>query len=145
MRPEDLKFRIPENEVVFSASKSGGPGGQNVNKVNTKVEIRFNVLTTKSLLQEEKELIIERLHTRINSEGELIITSGRARSQMKNRELATEKMYKLLASALTEKPERKPTQPTIKSQVERLEEKKKRSNIKKLRRNPDQSKLSGIP
>jgi ribosome-associated protein len=141
MKTEELKDRIPESELLFSASKSSGPGGQNVNKVNTRAEIRFNILTTTSLTQEEKEIILNRLSNRINSAGEIIITSGRARSQLKNRESATEKMFMLLASALTENPERKPTLPTIKSKVERLEKKKKRSNLKKLRKDPGQSTL----
>jgi len=141
METEELKDRIPESELIFSASKSSGPGGQNVNKVNTRAEIRFNILATSSLTQAEKDIIFLRLGKRINSAGELIITSGTARSQLKNRVIATGKMFKLLAYALTETPERKPTHPTVKSQVERLEEKKKRSNLKKLRRDPDQSKL----
>jgi ribosome-associated protein len=139
MEAEELKKRIPENEFRFSASKSSGPGGQNVNKVNSRVEIRFKIDDCAVLTEEEKGLILKKLTNRINNDGELIITAGTSRSQLRNRESAIEILYNLLAWALTEDPERKPTIPTLKSQIERLEKKKRRSSLKKMRRDPDQS------
>jgi ribosome-associated protein len=134
MKPEELKERIPESELRFSASRSGGPGGQNVNKVNTKVELRFHILNSLSLTETEKEKILTALKNRINSEGELLIVSQSGRTQILNKKKAEEKFFALLASALTVKPERRATSPTGASKAERLKKKKKRGIIKKLRR-----------
>jgi len=137
MTTEELRERIPLNEIIFSASRSGGPGGQNVNKVNSRVELRFDVRNTFHLTETEKEKVLLRLKNRINSEGELIVTSQSERSQFMNKKKAEEKFFSLLASALTEKPRRKSTAPTSSSKRERLEKKKIRSSVKKLRRDSD--------
>jgi ribosome-associated protein len=133
MTSEDLKNRIPESEFLVLTSRSSGPGGQNVNKVNTKVEIHFNVQLSSGLSVSEKELICKNLKNRINSAGELVIKSQSERTQLRNRKKAFEKLLFLLTVALIEKAERKPTAPSGKSKAERLNEKKKRSRIKKLR------------
>ena len=137
MTTEELRERIPLNEIIFSASRSGGPGGQNVNKVNTRVELRFDVGNTFHLTETEKEKIFLRLKNRINSDGELIVTSQSERSQFMNKKKAKEKFFSLLASALTEKNKRKSTAPTSASKRERLKKKKIRSTAKKLRRDTD--------
>ena len=134
MTTQELKERIPEDEFIFTASRSSGPGGQNVNKVNTRVELRFNVLSSVGLSDQEKEMICLKLKRRINSAGELVVRSQAARTQLRNKTAAEEKILKILCEALTEKPERKPTLPTAKSQIKRLEEKHKRSIIKNLRK-----------
>jgi ribosome-associated protein len=134
MSPEELRGRIPLNELIYSASRSGGPGGQNVNKVNTKVELRFHVGNSAYLSENEKEKILTVLKNRINSDGELLIVSQSERSQLMNRKKVDEKFFKLLASALTEKPERKATTPSGASKKERLQSKKIRAKIKKLRK-----------
>ena len=134
MSPEELRDRIPLSELIYSASRSGGPGGQNVNKVNTKVELRFHVKNSSSLTEYEKEKILIILKNRINSDGELLITSQSERSQLLNRKKAEDKFFKLLTSALTEKTLRKSTIPTVISKVKRLEKKKKRGEIKRLRK-----------
>jgi ribosome-associated protein len=136
---DELRDRIPESEYSFLTSRSSGPGGQNVNKVNTKVEIRFNVQLSNSLSVKEKELICRNLKNRINSSGELVVKSQSERTQLRNRNKAVEKMLLLLSEALTEKPERKPTLPTLKSQAERIDEKKKRGRIKRMRKEDDMS------
>jgi ribosome-associated protein len=133
MTSEDLKNRIPESEFLVLTSRSSGPGGQNVNKVNTKVEIHFNVQLSSGLSASEKELICKNLKNRINSAGELVVKSQSERTQLRNRKKAFEKLLFLLTVALIEKAERKPTAPSGKSKAERLNEKKKRSRIKKLR------------
>jgi ribosome-associated protein len=124
------------NELHFSASRSSGPGGQNVNKVNTKVELRFSIPGSILLSDEEKRLILEKLKKRINSEGELILVSQAERSQLKNKEKVVEKFYTLLTRALTPRKNRKPTKPSHASKEERLESKRMQSEKKERRKNP---------
>lgn len=142
MTPDELKNRIPENEFVFLTSRSSGPGGQNVNKVNTKVELRFDFLNSSGLSDDEKSLIREKLKGRIISSGEIVIRSQSERTQPGNKKKAIERLFVLMAEAITENPERKPTKPSGKSKAERLEDKKKRARIKSLRR--DDLKSSDI-
>jgi len=133
MTTEELKNRIPESEFLVLTSRSSGPGGQNVNKVNTKVEIHFNVLLSIGLTASEKELICKNLKNRINSAGELVVKSQSERTQLSNRKKALEKLLFLISAGLIIKPERKPTSPSKKSRAERLDEKKKRGQTKRLR------------
>jgi ribosome-associated protein len=134
MNCEELIKRIPESELIFSTSRSRGPGGQNVNKVNTKVELRFNIYKSSCLSEIEKEKISTRLKNKITLKGDLLIISQSARTQLMNKKKAIEKFYTLICSALKDKPERKATSPTHASLIERLEKKKKRSSLKQLRK-----------
>jgi ribosome-associated protein len=120
-------------EFLFSASRSSGPGGQNVNKVSTKVELRFDIPNSNLLSEEEKEILLIRLQKKINSEGFLIIVSQSERSQLKNKEKNIEKFYALLKKSLTPKKKRKPTKPNAVAIEKRLEEKKMNAE-KKTRR-----------
>ena len=122
------------NELHFSASRSSGPGGQNVNKVSSKVELRFHVASSVLLSDAEKEMITEKLATRINAAGELILVSQAERSQLKNKERVTEKFYLLVSRALTPRKKRKATKPSAASREERLETKRRQSE-KTARRN----------
>jgi ribosome-associated protein len=137
MKPEDAKMKIGPGELRFNTSRSSGPGGQNVNKVNTKVELRFNVKNSPSLSEEEKIIISEKLKNRISSEGDLIIVSQSERTQTGNKGKVLEIFFRLIASALTRKPTRRATKPTNTSKAERLKSKKIRSGIKKQRQIPD--------
>ncbi|PIF02391.1 MAG: aminoacyl-tRNA hydrolase [Draconibacterium sp.] len=132
---EERKQQI-SGELHFSASRSSGPGGQNVNKVNSKVELRFAVNLSKFLSEEEKERILKVLKKRINLENELIITVQSERSQLANREKALQLFFSLIESALTIPKKRKKTVPTQASRLKRLESKKIIALKKQLRKPP---------
>lgn len=131
----DANLSIPENELLFTASGSSGPGGQNVNKVSTRVTLWFDVLHSASLTEEQKDRISRNLAARINKKGWLRITVEEHRSQAANRKLAREKFCRLLFEALKERPVRKKTRVPKRSRRRRLENKKQRSRKKKLRSN----------
>lgn len=134
MTTEELAYRGFENEFQIAASRSSGAGGQNVNKVNTKIELRFNISTSGLLSDEEKDIILTKLKTQINSDGELIITAQEARSQIQNKTKAIEKFYILLAKTLTKRKKRKPTNPSAASKEKRLQSKRRMSEKKDLRK-----------
>src|ERR1035437_2737457 len=126
MNTEELKNRNLESEFVFSTSRSGGPGGQNVNKVSTKVELRFNLLLTSGFTEKEKEIILLKLKNKINKEIEIILVSQSERTQLMNKVGVTEKFYDLISKALTIQKKRRSTSPTFSSKVKRLESKRNR-------------------
>ncbi len=130
---EDLIKRIPGNEFIFSSSRSSGPGGQNVNKVNTKVEVRINIADSTWLSDEEIDMIFAKLGNRIRSGGEIIVTSQSERTQLKNKEKALSRLLQLLSEAMSKDEERVSTRPTAASVSRRLDQKRKRSSIKKTR------------
>ncbi len=130
------KERFTE-EMAFSTSRSGGPGGQNVNKVNTKVELRFNIYDSSLLSDEEKEVLTGKLKNKINNKGELILVSEKYRTQLKNKEEVIEKFFALIKEALTPRKKRIPVKPTKASIEKRLESKKIQSDKKKNRKMPE--------
>jgi ribosome-associated protein len=121
-------------ELVFTASRSSGPGGQNVNKVSTKVEVRFHVESSNLLSPEEKEFVLVVLAKKISSEGYLIVVSQSERSQLQNREKAVEKLNALINKAITPAKKRKPTRPSAESKARRLEAKKVQAEKKSSRK-----------
>ncbi|TPE45432.1 alternative ribosome rescue aminoacyl-tRNA hydrolase ArfB [Pontibacter mangrovi] len=129
----NINDRGLERELQFQASRSGGAGGQNVNKVNTKVELRFQVENSELLTEEEKALVQEKLGSRINSEGYLQVVCQTERSQLQNKELCVARFYELLRQALTRQKKRKATKPTRASVRRRLEGKKKQADKKASR------------
>lgn len=127
------KFIVPETEVSEWFSKSGGPGGQNVNKRSTESGVRWNVFSSKEFTPEEKEKIREFCKNNINKKGDLIVRAREERSQFQNRKRAFEKLNNLVAAALMPKRERIATEPTPASKERRLKEKKRISEKKKWR------------
>ncbi len=124
---------IPEEELAFVTSRSSGPGGQNVNKVSTRVTLLFDVERSPSLTAEQREVLRRRLPGRINREGVLRVVSQRHRTQLANREAAVGRFVDLLREALTEAPERIPMEVPERVKQKRLEEKRRRSRLKRER------------
>ena len=137
MKLDDSIKKQVEAEVVFSATRSSGPGGQNVNKVNTQVELRFSVKNSRLFSDGEKDSIFLKLKNRINSEGELIVTSQTGRTQLDNKEKVLEKFFELIEKALTIRKKRLKSTPTAASRLKRLESKKNQAIKKQLRKPPD--------
>ena len=133
---EERKKQI-ETEFKFTATRSSGPGGQNVNKVNTRVELRFSVVESAFLSEEEKQKILLKLKNRINTLGEFILVSSVERSQWRNRERASEKFFELIEKALSPVKKRIKSKPSLSSRLKRLESKKFIAQKKKLRKSPD--------
>jgi ribosome-associated protein len=126
-----------ENELVFTTSRSSGPGGQNVNKVNSKVTLQFDVMNSRILTAEEKEIIGRKLAARLTREGVLMISAQDKRSQLQNRDAAVAKFDKLLEKAFERKKKRKATRPSKAAVQDRIRQKKQRGEKKKWRQKPE--------
>lgn len=124
---------IPEEELTFKFSRSGGPGGQNVNKVNTRVTLLFDAANATSFSDAEKKRILKRLATRANKQGIVRVVSQRYRTQKANREATIERLGELLRGALKKKAMRKKTAVPEHARQKRLEEKRRRSLLKRQR------------
>ena len=131
---EDLA--IPDEEVVFTTSRSGGPGGQNVNKLETRVTLRFDLAGSSSLSEEQKARLHERLATRITKDGALLVTSQKHRTQAANRDAAAERFAELIRDGLREEAPRKKTKPSRAAKARRLESKRRQSQRKRERSGP---------
>lgn len=127
------QLSIPEHEVSFTASRGGGPGGQHVNKVASRVTLRFDVQGSPSLDDGQRERISRALATRINRDGILFLSSHEHRGQAANREVLVERFASLLARALRRPRRRRKTRPTRGSRERRLTQKKQRGEVKKKR------------
>lgn len=133
---EDLT--IDDDELRFEFARSSGPGGQNVNKVETKVRLLFDIRASGSLSPEQISLIEERLATRISNDGILHLSSQRHRSREANRKATIDRFVELLAKALEEATPRVPTKVPKAAKKKRLESKRRRSQKKALRSKPDE-------
>ncbi len=124
-------------ELVFSASRSDGPGGQNVNKVNSKITLKFDVKLSAVLTDEEKEVILKRLVSKLTKEGVLLVTTQESRSQLENKVVAISKFEKMLEKAFEKKKIRKTTKPTKGAVQDRINKKKLLGEKKKWRQKPE--------
>ena len=130
-------LEIPLAELRFSFDRSPGPGGQNVNKLNTRAELRFDLVNSPTLTGDQRCRLMDRLTTRLTQDGMLIVRSSRYRSQNRNREDCLEKLQALLADHLKPPPpKRRSTRPGRAAIARRLDGKKRQAQKKSLRRRP---------
>ena len=128
------RIEIPPDELRVSFARSGGPGGQNVNKVESKVVLRFSVAKSAQLRQDDRERIRARLGSRLTAGGELVIHASSHRQRARNLEDARERLAAALRAALAPRKARRKTRPTRASVERRIEQKRRRSDTKRSRR-----------
>lgn len=124
---------IPRSELEFRTSRSSGAGGQHVNKTSSRVEISWNILRSIALTQEQRELLMQRLGSRVSEEGAVRVVASDTRSQLRNRQAAEQRLGDLIAKSLTVQKKRKPTRKPRAANEARLTEKKKHSDKKRNR------------
>jgi ribosome-associated protein len=124
-------------ELAFSASRSSGPGGQNVNKVNSKITLMFDAVRSEILTEQEKDVIVKKLASHLTKEGVLILTAQDKRSQLENKEAAIQKLDKLLVKAFAKRKIRKATKPSKTAVQKRITNKKQHSQKKQWRQKPE--------
>jgi len=130
----NTRLVLPAEELSIAFTRSGGPGGQNVNKVATRVQLRFSIAESKVLGETRRARLTERLSSRLTREGELLITSSRHRERERNIEDARERMAEVLREALQVQKKRRATKPTRGSKKRRLDTKRQRGQVKRDRR-----------
>ena len=128
------RLTIPAGELEIAFARSGGPGGQNVNKVSSKVDLRWNPVRSAALGEEDRARLIEKLRNRLTSDGTLIVTSTLTRDQIQNREDAQDKLTLIVRTALHRDKPRKPTKPSKGAKRRRVADKRHNSEIKRNRR-----------
>lgn len=124
-------------ELVFTASRSSGPGGQNVNKVNSKISVKFDVVRSEILTAEEKERILVRLGRQLTKTGVLMLSSQDKRSQLENKSDVVRKLERLIGQSLERQKTRKPSKPTKSAVQKRIVKKKLHAEKKKWRQKPE--------
>ncbi|HET8649267.1 MAG TPA: alternative ribosome rescue aminoacyl-tRNA hydrolase ArfB [Gemmatimonadales bacterium] len=129
----NARVRIPRRELTFQASRSGGPGGQHVNTSSTRVELWWDAAASPSLTPAQRQRVIQRLGSRLDSQGRLRVVASSSRSQTRNRDDATARFVELLAAALVVPKRRRATRPTAASRERRLESKRRRGDLKRGR------------
>jgi ribosome-associated protein len=130
------ELRIPLSELVYRASRSGGPGGQHVNTSSSRIEVWWDVGGSPSLTDQQRSLLLQRLAPRLDTSGSLRLVATGSRSQLRNREEATERLRNVVAEALAVRKKRKPSKPSRAAKAARLEAKRRRSATKQRRRGP---------
>jgi ribosome-associated protein len=124
---------VPDDELTFTASRSGGPGGQHVNKVSSRVTVAWDLAASSALSPEQKDVLRRRLGRRVTDQGVLRVSVQDSRSQAANRRLAVERLQALVDAALAPRKPRRATRPTAASRERRLTGKKRRSEVKRGR------------
>lgn len=137
MPSHTVSASLLHRELAFSASRSSGPGGQNVNKVNSKITLMFDVARSEILTEEEKDVVIKKLTSHLTKEGVLILTAQDNRSQLENKEAAIQKLDKLLVKAFAKRKVRKATKPSKTAVQKRITNKKQHSQKKQWRQKPE--------
>jgi ribosome-associated protein len=130
------RLSLPEEELRVEYARSGGPGGQNVNKVETKVQVRWNPAESEAISEADRAWLLTRLASRLTTDGDLLISSTRTRYRERNREDALRKLAETVREALRRPKRRRKSRPTRASIERRLETKRRRSRTKKDRRRP---------
>jgi ribosome-associated protein len=131
-------IRIPEEEFTWTFVRSGGPGGQNVNKVASKAVLRWDLAASPSLPEELKARLRTLQRRRVTREGVLVLSSQRYRDQDRNRQDCVEKLAEMLRAASVVPRKRRPSKPTRAARERRLQDKRKRADVKRGRRTPEQ-------
>ena len=132
-------LEIPDSELELTFSTSGGPGGQHANKASTRVELRWNVADSEVLGPQQRARLLDKLHHRIDSKGNLRVISDEHRSQLRNRTDAERRLGEIVAAALKREKPRRKTEPSRAAKQKRLDQKRRRSELKKSRRPPPDS------
>ncbi len=129
-------LQLPVAELDYRATRSGGPGGQHVNTSSTRIEVWWDIAGSQTLTDSQRARLLARLASRLDGEGRLRIVASESRSQLRNREAATERLREIVAAALVVPKPRKRTKPTRAAKAARLEAKRRRSATKRERRPP---------
>ena len=128
---------IPAHELTITTSRAGGPGGQHVNKTDTRVTIHWNVANSKALTEIQKQRVLDKLEPQLTDEGDLVVHNGSTRSQLQNKKLAHQQLAQKVRRALHVPKKRMKTRISKGVKEKRLQEKKQRSELKKLRQKKD--------
>ena len=131
-----MDIELLQNELEFSAVRSGGPGGQHANKVSSKVVVLFDIENSKALSEKERMRLLEKLSSKLNNKNQIMMTCDESRSQHKNKQIVTDRLMTLLKDALKVSKKRIPTKVGKSEKARRMEAKKKRGLKKSLRQKP---------
>ena len=131
-----MSFTVPYDELDIKATTGGGPGGQHINKASTRIELRWNVSTSRSLTEEQRARLQNQLRRRIDGNANIRVVCGAHRSQQRNKDIAIARLNQIVTRALKPVKPRRKTRPSRAQREQRLTDKRRRSDIKRQRRRP---------